>query len=223
MFYEINPEIRLCHGSPQILKEPFYLGGEPTNDYGPGFYTVSDRNIELAKEWACSPFNRTQTGYVNIYRFETQGLQYLNLDKFNIIYWIVLTATNRNADVDQEDLKKLQTKYLLDTSRYDCIYGWRCDDTYSRIINGFFDGNFSAEAIREATKLGHLQEQFVLISREAYKRIHFENAVKVNDFEGYRNRFNNRKSDADRGLRECRNRFRQGTYIDDYLADLTAK
>jgi hypothetical protein len=217
MFYDRNSEIQLAHGSNTIVKKPLFGKGEKTNDYGQGFYTVSNKHIELAKEWACSPFNQTNVGYVNTYNFQTSGLTILNLDKQPIIDWIVLTAHFRRPNVDKKLLQQLEKRYLIDIRNYDCIYGWRCDDTYSSIITGFFNGDYSAEAIKEAIHLGHLQEQFVLISEKAFNNISFVKSLRVDNFTAYRNKFLDRKNKADLGLKQCRNKFRAGKYIDDFL------
>ena len=221
MVYERNDYIELCHGSRQVIEVPKYGQGEESNDYGRGFYTVLRPNIELAREWACSPYNNTNKGYVTTYNFCTKDLRILNLDKEPIIYWIVLTATYRGVAVDQNKLSLLQSKYLLNISNYDCVYGYRCDDTYSNIIRTFMGGYCTDQAIAEAVHLGHLKEQFVLVSPTAFSRIKYIEDEQVDDFRKYRQRFDNRKNEADRGLRECvrRNRGR-GKDIEDYIEEL---
>lgn len=85
-YYERNETISICHGSSKIIEHPIFGEGEKTNAYGLGFYTVFESEEELAKEWACSPFNNTYTGYVNRYKFNTNNIKTLNFDKMNIIY-----------------------------------------------------------------------------------------------------------------------------------------
>lgn len=217
MFYEEMTEIQLCHGSKEKIEKPVYGLGNETNDYGKGFYCVSESNIELAKEWACSPFSAGVEGYVNKYSLNMNDLKVLNLDKYDIIYWIVLTARNRYSNVDMRLLEQLEKKFILPVEEYDCIYGWRCDDTYSRIIVGFFEEQYSAEAVREAVHLGYLREQFVLKSKKAFGQLAYCSSVKVEKYEEYRQRFIKRKSDADNGLRNCQRNHRIGKYLNDYL------
>lgn len=213
-------KIILLHGSKSIIEKPIFGKGERTNDYGYGFYTVLERNLELAKEWACSPYNKTKKGFVNKYEFKLKGMNVLNLDEYPIIYWIVLTAHFRETNIDRGIQYKLEKKYLLDLNTYDCVYGWRCDDTYSNIITSFFAGNLSAEAVAEAIHLGHLQEQFVLISKKAFSNIRHIDTTKVDNFATYNKKFMQRKTTADKGLKECRNNNRNGTYIEEFLRGL---
>lgn len=218
MFYRKTSKIQLCHGSSSIIQQPYFGGGEQTNDYGRGFYTVSMKNKELAKEWACSLYGNQVTAYVNNYVFDTTNLRILNLDKLDIIYWVTLTATYRGvATIDTDALTALQRKYFIDLSDYDCIYGWRCDDTYSKIIRNFLAENLSAEAIKEAVHLGYLQEQFVLKSARAFERIAFTGAETINDIATYAHRFKTRKDAADLEVNALKRKYRTGKYLGDYL------
>ncbi len=103
VFYRKNNSISLCHGSKEVVEKPRFGKGEVNNDYGRGFYTVSAYDEELAKEWACSPFNKTGVGYVNQYDLDTTDLEVLDFDKMDIIYWIVLTATCREPNIDADN------------------------------------------------------------------------------------------------------------------------
>ena len=52
----------LYHGSGNIIEHPVLGGGKKNNDYGQGFYCT--REIELAREWACT---ECISAYVNKY------------------------------------------------------------------------------------------------------------------------------------------------------------
>lgn len=216
MFYRRNKVITLCHGSDHEIRKPFYGGGEVSNDYGSGFYCVSEKNKELAKEWSCSIYGNSSDGIVNTYEFSTEDMSILNLDKFDIIYWIVLTAYFRGINTNSNYYRQLLQRYLIDLSNYDCVYGWRCDDKYSNIIKGFFDESLSADAVSNAIKLGHLQQQFVLISERSFSNIKFIKSESV-PYSIYHERFTRMKNEADRGIRMCQRANKNGKYIYDYL------
>ncbi|MBO4395640.1 MAG: DUF3990 domain-containing protein [Eubacterium sp.] len=221
MLYKKYDQIEICHGSKDIVERPVYGKGEINNDYGRGFYSVSIKNEELAKEWACSPFNSTGVGFVNRYSLDTRDLNVLDFEKRDIIYWIVLTATCREPNLKGNELSILQKEYLIDTALFDCIYGWRCDDTYSRIIARFMDDACTDKAIWEATRLGHLNRQFVIVSEKAFDHLKYNDSYKVNDFSRYRNRFLSRKNEADDGFNACVRKNRSnGKYLTDYLEEL---
>ena len=221
MYYEREDQIVLCHGSKDIIRNPQYGLGEASNDYGRGFYTVFEDNIELAKEWACSPYNRTDQSFVNTYTFDTRGIKVLNLDKMPIIYWIVLAASMREPNVDEEDFYLLQDEYLVDTSLFDCVYGWRCDDSYSQIMDGFIDGRYSDLAVEQAMKLGYLQTQFVIISENAFGRIKYKKNEVVKDFSLYREKFEDRRKKAEAGLTKIgRDYYGRGKLYVHYVEEL---
>lgn len=210
----------ILHGSSKIIERPYFGGGSEYNDYGRGFYTVEEINEELAKEWACSPFNREKgdtAAFVNRYILNTKDLKIMNMDTLSTIEWIVLTAKNRNINVG-EDLYTLEKKYLPDLSEYDCLYGWRCDDTYSSIVKHFFSGDYSIETVRDAMLLGYLQNQFVIVSEKAFNRIQYISSYSVS-YDEYSEKFTKRKILADQGINECRIRHRNGKYIEDFLED----
>jgi len=61
-------QITIYHGSQFVIDKPVYGVGNPRNDYGPGFYCT--REIDLAKEWACT---EEKDGFVNI--FSKRGVE----------------------------------------------------------------------------------------------------------------------------------------------------
>ena len=75
----------LYHGSDVIVEKPLYGFGKKNNDYGQGFYCSPD--IELAREWACKSL---KGGILNVYRFETDGMNILRLDERNVLEWMAV-------------------------------------------------------------------------------------------------------------------------------------
>lgn len=214
--FNVNNKTVLLHGSEHIVRNPVFGGGNSANDYGLGFYCVEERNIELAREWSCSIYNVSGVGYVNKYEIDTTGLKILNLNNFDIIYWVALTAQFRNISSSLDVVLQLWNNYHIELSKYDIIVGWRCDDTYSKIIKDFATGYITIEAVADAMKKGYLDNQVVLKSKKAFDRIKFIGAEKV-DFSLYNKKFINRKDRADDAVEKCKRMFRQGHYIDYYL------
>lgn len=79
----MDDELILYHGSPNIVKKPTYGFGSTKNDFGSGFYCTLDE--ELAKEWACQKNN---FGYTNMYALSCEGLKILDLTESNIYAWL---------------------------------------------------------------------------------------------------------------------------------------
>jgi hypothetical protein len=168
-----NSIVTILHGSKNIIERPYFGGGKKYNDYGSGFYCTREKDIELAREWACSVYNKTNRGFVNKYSIDISGLNVLNLDKKEIINWVAITSVCRKMSIDKKILDELKEKYYIDVDKYDIVYGWRCDDAYSKIISMFVSGAMTDTALIQATRLGHIQTQFVIKSERAYNRLNY--------------------------------------------------
>ena len=164
----------LYHGSPSILKQPIYGYGKTYNDYGQGFYCT--QHLELAKEWACS---EGVDGFANKYEIETDGLNILNLssDEYNILNWLAILLENRqlrlSSPIEKRGRDYLLKNFLIKYKQYDCIIGYRADDSYFSFARSFISNTISLKQLSYAMKLGELGEQFVLKSKKAFDVIKF--------------------------------------------------
>ena len=164
----------LYHGSPSILKQPIYGYGKTYNDYGQGFYCT--QHLELAKEWACS---EGVDGFANKYEIETDGLNILNMssNKYNILNWLAILLENRqlrlSSPIEKRSRDYLLKNFLIEYKQYDCIIGYRADDSYFSFARSFISNTISLKQLSYAMKLGELGEQFVLKSEKAFKNLNF--------------------------------------------------
>ena len=162
------------HGSPSILKQPIYGYGKTYNDYGQGFYCT--QHLELAKEWACS---EGLDGFANKYEIETDNLNILNLssNKYNILNWLAILLENRqlrlSSPIEKRSRDYLLKNFLIEYKQYDCIIGYRADDSYFSFARSFISNTISLKQLSYAMKLGELGEQFVLKSEKAFKNLNF--------------------------------------------------
>lgn len=208
----------LYHGSQNIIASPEYGKGARNNDYGKGFYCTEE--CELAKEWACA---RQTNGYVNIYEFELDGLNILNLNEpdYNILNWLALLADNRtywqNGSISEEAKKYIKDHFLIDISSYDVIIGYRADDSYFSFAQDFVAGVISLQKLSEAMRLGKLGEQIVLKSPKAFAQIKYIGSDLV-DAEIYYAK----KAERERmARREYRARRKQAANINDlFILDI---
>jgi len=166
--------ITLYHGSTKIVEYPEYGRGNRRNDYGPGFYCTKE--IELAKEWACS----TKTGgYANIYSMLLSELRVLHLDapQYGILNWLALLVNNRIFSLDTpimaESKEYLTTYFLPDISDVDVIEGDRADDSYFTFATDFLSNAISLSQLTRAMRLGKLGMQVVLKSQRAFAALRF--------------------------------------------------
>lgn len=164
----------LYHGSEKIISTPVFGKGNTHNDYGRGFYCTE--NEELAKEWACSNNNN---GFANKYEFDIDGMNvlYLNSEKYNLLNWLAVLTKNRtyweNSTVSEMAKKYLAENFMIDTSGFDVIIGYRADDSYFTFAQDFVAGTISYRQLGDAMRLGKLGEQIALMSEKAFGRIKY--------------------------------------------------
>lgn len=195
----------LFHGSEFIIERPMYGKGARTNDYGRGFYCTE--NEELAKEWACA---KNTNGFVNRYELNMTGLSILNLNsgEYHILHWLALLAEHRTywqrGSIAEEAKKYICDHFLIDTSEYDMIVGYRADDSYFSFAQDFVAGVISLQKLSQAMRLGRLGEQVVLKSRKAFDELTYLGSREVEAAEYYV-----RKRSRDREARAEYRRTRQ--------------
>ena len=176
----------IYHGSQNIIRIPQYGVGKRHNDYGLGFYCTE--NIALAKEWSV---DYKRDGYVNSYTLDDNQLKilYLNSDEYCILHWLAILLENRRFDVSSALAKAAKeyilSNFLLDTSKYDVIIGYRADDSYFSFADDFIKGIISYRQLNNAMHLGNLGEQIVLKSSKAFEQIAFVESEYVSATEWY--------------------------------------
>lgn len=167
----------IYHGSPSMVQQPALGLGNPHNDYGQGFYCTQD--FSLACEWACK---RKTNGFANEYTLVTSKLALLDLldGNYTVLHWIALLLANRDFSLDSELAEEtramLLENYLIDTSPFDIVVGYRADDAYFSFAESFVEGTLSLAGLQRALYLGNLGEQIVLVSPAAFEALHFETA-----------------------------------------------
>lgn len=170
--------MNIYHGSIAKIVIPEYGKGKLYKDYGPGFYCTED--IEMAKEWGCS---EDYDGYANSYEIDLNNLKVLNLNDCNytILHWLALLLQNRSFRISNplaKDAKQyLLENYSIDTLPYDVIIGYRADDSYFSFAEDFLNNAISVTKLSKAMQLGNLGEQVVIMSKKAFKHLHFLDAA----------------------------------------------
>ncbi len=172
--------LKLLHGTDHIIEVPDISLGNTNNDYGRGFYCT--RIDEMAREWACK---KNTDGFVNIYDFDTDGLNVLNLldGTHSVLNWIALLLQYRSFKLDSEiaiDAREyVINRYSVDLSNYDVVIGYRADDSYFQYAESFVSNALPLRSLNRALRLGKLGEQTVVISPKGFERLHFADAYAV--------------------------------------------
>lgn len=176
----------IYHGSQSVIERPLFGKGKLHNDYGLGFYCTEI--LELAKEWAV---DYKRDGYANQYILDDTNLRilYLNKEPYCTLHWLALLLENRKFDVSSGLSKSAKeyilNEFLIDTSVYDVIIGYRADDSYFSFAQDFISGAISYRQLNNAMHLGNLGEQVVLKTQKAFDALTFEKADYVMADEWY--------------------------------------
>lgn len=172
--------IKLLHGTDHIIEVPDINIGNPHNDYGRGFYCT--KIDEMAREWACK---KNTDGFVNIYSFDTEGLNVLNLldGNHSVLNWIALLLQYRTFKLDSEiaiDAREyIIDHYAIALDEYDVVVGYRADDSYFQYADSFVSNALPLRSLNQALRLGKLGEQTVVLSQKGFDRLKFEDAYSV--------------------------------------------
>lgn len=167
-------KVMLLHGSDHRIETPSLEVGKVNNDYGRGFYCTEDK--EAAREWACK---RGTDGIVNRYEIEMEGLKMLDLSssEYSVLHWIALLLANRTFDIPEgiptQARKFLLDRFLVDTSRYDLVHGYRADDSYFAYAEAFVSNTLPLRGLAAALRLGELGMQTALVSKAAFDALRF--------------------------------------------------
>ena len=203
----------LYHGSEKIIENPVFGKGNLRNDYGRGVYCTE--NEELAKEWACS---NNKNGFANKYELKLEGLNilYLNSSEYHVLHWLTILTKNRTyweRNTISETAKTYLSKhFMIDTSKYDVIIGYRADDSYFSFARDFVSGAISYKQLSEAMHLGKLGEQVVLISEKAFQNLKYISCSPANPLIYYA-----KKKERDR---EARKEYRKAKFNDNLENEL---
>ena len=220
----------IYHGSVKIIEQPQYGAGRKDNDYGLGFYCTED--IELAKEWASSD---ERGGFVNCYEVEEDGMCFLDLQQIPeesgsysaqermILQWMALLVDNRairlGSPVERRGKEYLVSRFLPDISKYDCLIGYRADDSYFSYARAFLSNTLTICQLSAAMRLGNLGHQYVIRSPRMFDRIRFLEAVPVDGGVYFPKRMQRDQSARKEFRRMLEEEAGEGRYLSDLMRE----
>ena len=210
----------LYHGSENIIERPLLGGGRKNNDYGQGFYCT--REIELAKEWACT---ESVSAYVNKYELDMNGLNILDLSKqrFSTLNWLAILVNYRKIRVTTPVMKRamewLINHFLIDINDYDVIVGYRADDSYFSFARAFINNQISLAQLSYAMQLGELGVQYVLKSEKAFEALTYTGYEAVDRTIYYAKRKRRDEKARDAFMKELEKEEPSGVFIRDLMKE----
>ena len=173
----------LYHCSSKIIQTPQYGSGKEDNDYGKGFYTTEDK--DKANAWAV--VNGNDYAICNQYELDINGLNILRLNDYGVLAWTAEVISHRGV-LDENTMyiaEALVDKYKLDTSEYDIIIGYRADDSYTKVIDSFLQGQLTTDEVLRFFKKGELEDQVFIKSEPAFRNLKFVDYENVKNIEKY--------------------------------------
>lgn len=194
MVYNIT--MILYYGADREVIAPEYNKGNPSNDYGLGFYLTPSE--EMARLWA-SKF--PGGGYLIKYEVDFSNLNVLRLNTIqddDVLIWISILIAHRFSKEERNtykaNIKWLEEHCYIDLNQYDVIVGYRADDSYFDYSRDFVANDLSLELLKDAMMLGKLGIQYVLKSKRSFSRIKFVSSTKVEasgEYDTFRNKTKN--------------------------------
>lgn len=188
--------MKFYYGADRLIINPEFNKGNPSNDYGLGFYLTE--NKELAILWASQYQNG---GYLIEFDVDVSKLKIMRLatiEDDDVLTWLSLLISHRfSLEERQENLLNiewLENNHPFYLGDYDAIIGYRADDSYFAYSRDFVRNELSLELLKDAMRLGRLGTQFVLMSKKAFKYIKYIKSEYVEHSEEY-TKFRNRTKD----------------------------
>jgi len=213
-------ETIIYHGSPKIIKEPQFGFGKNTNDYGQGFYCTKE--IELAKEWACT---ENTDGYANCYSIDLGKLNVMKLSQkeYSVLNWLAILLENRicrfSSPIEKNGKDYIINNFLPKYSDFDVIIGYRADDSYFSFARAFVSNTISLKQLQYAMRLGKLGEQLVLKSEKAFNALSFVDYFTADNTEYYAKRKERDNNAKEAFFKELETEDADGLYIRDIIRE----
>ena len=148
----------LYHGSDQIIKTPELRPSIRTLDFGPGFYTTT--NKEQAINFAIKVYARSirvgdapKGKFVSIYEVDYEAMQ----KELDILHF-------ESADETWFDFVIANRRSFYEGKKYDVIYGPVANDTIYRTLIAFENGILSKTETIARLKVSQLFDQMTFAS-----------------------------------------------------------
>jgi hypothetical protein len=165
----------LYHGSDQIIQIPELRSTIRTLDFGPGFYTTT--NKKQAESFALKVYDRsirsggTPNGkFISIYEADHEAMQ-RELDVLRF----------ESADETWFDFVIANRRNILQDKKYDVIYGPVANDTIYRTLIAFEVGELSKTETIARLKVRQLFDQMTFVTEHSLSFLNFSGSMEVSN------------------------------------------
>ena len=163
----------LYHGSDQIIEFPEFRSTIRTLDFGPGFYTTT--NKEQAADFAVKVYNRSiragkspKGKFISIYEVDYEAMQKeLDILRFESASeeWFDFVIANRRS--------------IRQMKKYDVIYGPVANDTIYRTLIAFETGELSKSETIARLKVRKLFDQMTFATERSISFLKYTGFMEV--------------------------------------------
>jgi hypothetical protein len=160
-------KIKLYHGSIEKVENPEIKVAKRTLDYGNGFYTTTSYDQALRWVQRRMKENKVDTGYVNVYEFDTDSMQSLKTISFKAPTeeWVDFVMANR-----------MQEGFTHD---YDIVYGPVANDRVYAAFALYEGGVIGKQALIAELRTYSLIDQYLFHTARSLKSIIFAEAKEI--------------------------------------------
>lgn len=150
------------HGSDVVVKRPILLKPKRTLDFGPGFYTTTNKEQAISFARKVMIRNDSQTEAVSMYEidFEEMGRRF-DVLKFNSPdeEWLDFVFANRQG--------------IYNGKQYDVVYGAVADDTIYRVFGLYEASLLTKDETLKRLKIRELYNQVTFCTERALSYLRY--------------------------------------------------
>ena len=160
----------IYHGSDVIVERPVLLKPKRTLDFGPGFYTTTNKEQAISFARKVMIRNDSQTKAVSMYEIDFERIEnVLDVLKFNSPdeKWLDFVFANRQG--------------IYSGKKYDIVYGAVADDTIYRVFGLYEAGLLTKEETLKRLKVPKLYDQVTFCSEKALSQLKFIGQLEINE------------------------------------------
>lgn len=203
----------LFHGSKEGISGAISPSSRKQCDFGSGFYMGNDARQALCR---IADFSETVMYVVSV---ATDKLNVLNVEPG--IDWAMLVAYNRGK-METAKGTGFYRKYEAMLTGKDMVIGSIANDRMYYVLDSFFQGNLTDEALVASLKTLDLGRQYVAVSSKACRKVKIEKEMKMSFLELLSMRdvsTDMRKAGVVQAMQLCREYRRKGRYFDELIGE----
>ncbi len=161
-------QIEVFHGSDLVVTNPELRISSRALDFGPGFYTTTNREQAISFAKKVCERNQTTSAVVSVFKIDLDKLKQSLKGKWFESpdeVWLDFVSDNRSGKLQDSDL--------------DCVYGPVANDTIFKTFIVYQNGILTKQDTIDRLKVRPLYNQLVFKTEAALKFLEFDRSFSV--------------------------------------------